>query len=145
MIQYILVQNKVGRTRLAKYFVHYDASERKQLEKEIHRVIMTRSSKQTNFIEFRTNKIVYRRYAGLFFVICCDLEDNELAMIEAIHLFVETLNKYFETVAELNLIFDFHKCNLICDEVFMAGEVQETSKEVILQHVAEVEKAGNFI
>lgn len=61
-------------------------------------------------------------------------------MLEAIHLFVETLNTYFETVCELNLIFDFHKVNLICDEVFLAGEIQETSKEVIINHVSQIDK-----
>ena len=30
-----------------------------------------------------------RRYAGLFFTICVDVNDNELASLEAIHLFVE--------------------------------------------------------
>ena len=41
--------------------------------------------------QFRTYKIVYRRYAGLFFAVCVDANDNELAYLEAIHLFVEVL------------------------------------------------------
>lgn len=41
--------------------------------------------------QFRNHKIVYRRYAGLFFCICVDANDNELAYLEAIHLFVEVL------------------------------------------------------
>ena len=41
--------------------------------------------------QFRNYKIVYRRYAGLFFCICVDANDNELAYLEAIHLFVEIL------------------------------------------------------
>ena len=40
-------------------------------------------------LQFRNFKIVYRRYAGLFFCICVDLEDNNLAYLEAIHNFVE--------------------------------------------------------
>ncbi|TNJ27884.1 AP2 sigma adaptin [Giardia muris] len=140
MIRFLLIQNKLGRTRLAKYYIHYDAAQRHQLEKEIHRLVLARTAKQTNFIEFRSYKIVYRRYAGLIFTICCDLHDNELAMVEAIHLFVETLNTYFESVCEINLIFDFHKVGLICDEVFLAGEIQETSKEVILSHIAQIDK-----
>ena len=40
-------------------------------------------------VQFRNFKIVYRRYAGLFFCICVDLEDNNLAYLEAIHNFVE--------------------------------------------------------
>lgn len=43
--------------------------------------------------QFRSHKIVYRRYAGLFFCVCVDANDNELAYLEAIHLFVEILGK----------------------------------------------------
>lgn len=43
------------------------------------------------YAQYRTWKIVYRRYAGLFFGICVDANDNELAYLEAIHLFVEVL------------------------------------------------------
>jgi len=41
------------------------------------------------FAQFRNFKIVYRRYAGLFFCICVDLEDSNLGYLEAIHNFVE--------------------------------------------------------
>jgi hypothetical protein len=44
--------------------------------------------------QFRNDKIVYRRYAGLFFCVCVDSNDNELAYLEAIHLFVEVLGEY---------------------------------------------------
>lgn len=43
--------------------------------------------------QFRNDKIIYRRYAGLFFCVCVDSNDNELAYLEAIHLFVEVLGK----------------------------------------------------
>ena len=43
--------------------------------------------------QFRNHKIVYRRYAGLFFCVCVDANDNELAYLEAIHLFVEVLGE----------------------------------------------------
>jgi hypothetical protein len=42
-----------------------------------------------NFIEWRDKKIVYKRYASLFFVACVDKDDNELVTLEMIHLFVE--------------------------------------------------------
>jgi AP-2 complex subunit sigma-1 len=43
--------------------------------------------------QFRNYKLVYRRYAGLFFSVCVDANDNELAYLEAIHLFVEVLGE----------------------------------------------------
>lgn len=33
--------------------------------------------------------MVYRRYAGLYFIFCVDATDNELLYLETIHLFVE--------------------------------------------------------
>lgn len=55
-------------------------------------MIVSRDSKQTNFLEFRNYKIIYKRYAGLFFALCVDLNDNELTNLEFIHLFVEVLD-----------------------------------------------------
>lgn len=60
-------------------------------------------------LQFRTYKIIYRRYAGLFFSFCVDVTDNELAYLEGIHLFVEMLDRYFGNVCELDLVFNFHK------------------------------------
>lgn len=40
-------------------------------------------------LQFRNFKIIYRRYAGLYFCICVDVTDNNLAYLEAIHNFVE--------------------------------------------------------
>ena len=60
-------------------------------------------------LQFRNFKIVYRRYAGLYFCICVDISDNNLAYLEAIHNFVEVLNEYFHNVCELDLVFNFYK------------------------------------
>lgn len=59
--------------------------------------------------QFKTNKVIYRRYAGLYFSLCVDVTDNELAYLESIHLFVEILDHYFSNVCELDLVFNFHK------------------------------------
>ena len=59
--------------------------------------------------QFRQYKVVYRRYAGLFFSLCVDVSDNELAHLESIHLFVEVLDHFFSNVCELDLVFNFHK------------------------------------
>jgi len=63
--------------------------------------------------QFRNFKIVYRRYAGLYFCICVDITDNNLAYLEAIHNFVEVLNEYFHNVCELDLVFNFYKVSTV--------------------------------
>lgn len=113
--------------------------------------------------QFRNYKLVYRRYAGLFFSVCVDANDNELAYLEAIHLFVEvlgalissmvsvqalirqppipplSLDSFFGNVCELDLLFNFHKVYAVLDEVFLAGEIQETSKSVVLGRLEHLE------
>jgi AP-2 complex subunit sigma-1 len=54
-------------------------------------------------------KLVYRRYAGLFFIVGVEANDNELAYLEVIHLFVESLDDYFGNVCELDLVYSFYK------------------------------------
>lgn len=39
-------------------------------------MIVMRDSKQTNFLEFKNFKIIYKRYAGLYFILCMDVNDN---------------------------------------------------------------------
>jgi AP-2 complex subunit sigma-1 len=63
-------------------------------------------------MQFGSYKLVYRRYAGLFFTIAVDINDNELVYLETIHLFVELLDKYFSKVCELDIVFNFNKVRM---------------------------------
>ncbi|KAI4667527.1 AP-2 complex subunit sigma [Alternaria viburni] len=136
VLSFILIQNrqedKIGEVD----------EEKVKLKGEVHRLIAPRDQKhQSNFVEFRNmSKIVYRRYAGLFFCACVDTNDNELAYLEAIHFFVEVLDAFFGNVCELDLVFNFYKVYAILDEVFLAGEIEETSKQVVLTRLAHLDK-----
>ena len=76
------------------------------------------------------------RYASLYF--CCAVEecDNELVVLEIIHRYVELLDKYFGSVCELDIIFNFEKAYFMLDELLLGGEVQETSKKNVLKAIA---------
>lgn len=51
-------------------------------------------------------KVVYRRYASLFFVTGITSGDNELITLEIIHRYVEVLDRYFGNVrAQSYLLF----------------------------------------
>jgi hypothetical protein len=76
-----------------------------------------------NFLDWRNLKLVYKRYASLYFVCAIDQADNELLMLDGIHHFVEVLDKHFSNVCELDLVFNFFKAYWLLDEVFLAGEV----------------------
>ncbi|KAF2863010.1 Adaptor protein complex sigma subunit [Piedraia hortae CBS 480.64] len=141
-LSFILVHNRQGKTRLAKYYSAYTDAEKLALKSEIHRLVVPRAQRHTsNFVEFRgSQRIVYRRYAGLFFCACVDASDNELAYLEAMHFFVEVLDSFFRNVCELDLVFNFYKVYAILDEVFLAGEVQETSRSVVLNRLDALDK-----
>lgn len=51
MIRYLLLQNRAGKTRLAKYYVPMDDTEKHTLEYEVHKLIANRDPKFTNFVE----------------------------------------------------------------------------------------------
>ncbi|TIA83669.1 hypothetical protein E3P98_00669 [Wallemia ichthyophaga] len=147
MLRFILVQNRQGKTRLSKWYVPVEDEDKIKLRGEVHRLVAPRDQKhQSNFVEFRNYKVVYRRYAGLFFCVCVDANDNELAYLEIIHLFVEVLvsnfalDAFFSNVCELDLVFNFYKVYAILDEVFLAGEIEETSKQVILNRLEYLER-----
>ena len=82
-------------------------------------------------------KIVYRRYASLFFIAGCDLTDNELITLEIVHRYVEQMDKYYGNVCELDIIFNFQKAYFILDELLLAGEMQESSKKNVLRCISQ--------
>jgi AP-4 complex subunit sigma-1 len=91
--------NKQGQTRLANYYDWLSIDERSTLESEIIRKCLSRTEAQCSFMEYRGMKVIYRRYASLFFIVGVEADDeNELGILEFIHAFVETLDKYFENV-----------------------------------------------
>ncbi|KAI1781847.1 clathrin coat assembly protein ap17 [Ganoderma leucocontextum] len=110
-----------------------DAEEKVRLRGEVHRLVAPRDQKyQSNFVEFRNHKVVYRRYAGLFFCICVDANDNQLAYLEAIHLFVEVLDSFFDNVCDLDLVFNFYKLHCM-DGKFIRRAVLESGKPYVLE------------
>ena len=48
-------------------------------------------------------------------------------------------DSFFGNVCELDLLFNFHKVYSVLDEVFLAGEIQETSKSVVLSRLEALE------
>ncbi|KAE8716809.1 AP-1 complex subunit sigma-2 [Hibiscus syriacus] len=126
-------ENKVGLVFviLMLYEMHFE-----KVIRELSGVILSRGPKLCNFVDWRGFKVVYKRYASLYFCMCIDQDDNELEVLEIIHHFVEILDRYFGSVCELDLIFNFHKAYYLLDELLLAGELQESSKKTVARLIA---------
>lgn len=141
-LKFVLLVNKQGQTRLAKYSDQsMSVEERRVLEGEIVRKCLARAEKQCSFVEHRNYKIIYRRYASLFFLVGIDNDENELAILEFIHCLVETLDRYFSNVCELDLMFNLEMAHFVVDEMLMNGCIVETNKQNVLAPVQLLDKA----
>ncbi|XP_043708075.1 AP-1 complex subunit sigma-2-like [Telopea speciosissima] len=136
MIHFVLLISRQGKVRLTKWYSLYSQKERSKVLRELSGDILSRGPKLCNFVEWRGYKVVYKRYASLYFCMCTNQEDNELEILEIIHHFVEILDRYFGSVCELDLIFNFHKAYYILDEILIAGELQESSKKTVARLIA---------
>ena len=138
-IQFILLLNKQGRTRLSKWYSSVEEEEKVKIEREIYRTMILRDSKHSNFIDFRNYKVIYKKYASLYFIFCVDTFENELSIMEFIHLFVETLDKFFGSVCELDVVYNFYKVYSVIDELIVGGEIIETCREKVVKKLRAVE------
>lgn len=103
MLKFVLMVNKQGQTRLAEYYEFLSIEERTALEAEIIRKCLSRTETQVrpcwghaplcvaptpspapafqcSFMEYRGMKVVYRRYASLFFIAGVEL-DGEVRLL----------------------------------------------------------------
>lgn len=144
MIQFILLVNKQGQTRLAEYTNYMSIKERITLEGELVRKCLSRNNQQCSFLEHRKYKVIYRRYASLYFIIGLDVDEeiNELAYLEFIHNLVETMDKYFENVCELDIMFNIEKAHIIVQEFIQNGCVVDCNKANILAPLQNLDKLG---
>jgi AP-4 complex subunit sigma-1 len=141
-IKFILMVNKQGQTRLASYYEWLPVEHRIALESEIIRRCLWRSEYQCSFLEYRGYRIIYRRYASLFFVVAVDGdEENELGILEFIHSLVETMDKYFDSVCELDIMFHIDKAYYIVDEMVANGAIVENNKSNIVKPLALMDKS----
>jgi len=69
-----------------------------------------------------------------------DQQESDLGILDLIQVFVETLDKCFENVCELDLIFHSDRVNYMLDEIIMAGMVLETNISSILSSINEQNK-----
>ncbi|XP_017486879.1 PREDICTED: AP-3 complex subunit sigma-like [Rhagoletis zephyria] len=141
MIHAVLIFNTSGKPRLVKFYDYYSPDIQQQITEQTFRVISNRSHAECHFVEtdlkngIRSSDLLlmYRQYATLYVVFCVDKAENELAILDLIQIFVEAMDRCFESVCELDIIFNMDKIHYILNEIIMGGLVIETNLEEILE------------
>ncbi|KAF6817797.1 AP-3 complex subunit sigma [Colletotrichum sojae] len=79
--------------------------------------------------------VTYRNYATLYFIVISTSTESPLALIDLIQVYVEALDKLFENVCELDLIFNFETLHATLGEMIVGGVVIETNLDRIVSGV----------
>ncbi|UJR23831.1 hypothetical protein I4U23_026807 [Adineta vaga] len=146
MIKAILVFNNSAKPRLVKFFEHYSEEIQQRILREIYQLVSKRDDHVCNFLEGGSIigendcRLIYRHYATLYFIFCVDSSESELGILDLIQVFVETLDKCFENVCELDLIFHADKVHYILQEICLGGMVLETNLNEIIARFDEQSK-----
>jgi len=154
MIHAVLIFNTSGVPRLTKYYTPLSQSQQ-DLTKKIFSLVSVRSATLCNFLDapelesFLVSKenheeklrVVYRNYATLYFVFVVDAAESELGVLDLIQVFVESLDRAFENVCELDLVFHFDEVHHILSEIIQGGLVLETNVDEIDHAVQSAAKA----
>jgi len=133
----MLLFSRQGKVRLQKWFEAYPEKVKKKICHDVMNKVLARKPKVSSVVDYKDMKIVYKRYVSLYF--CCAIDDNEneLITLEIIQRYVELLDKYFGSVCELDIIFNFERAYFMLDEFVLGGHVCETSKKAVLKAVSE--------
>jgi len=150
MIHAVLIFNTSGVSRFTKFYTPLHQSAQSVVQKTFS-LVSVRPPGLCNFLDapeledflgFKGDAderwtVVYRSYATLYFVFVVDGAESELGVLDLIQVFVESLDRAFENVCELDLVFHFDEVHHILAEIVQGGLVLETNVEEIDHTVQE--------
>lgn len=169
MINAVLVFNNNGQPRLTKFYTQLvcleihahlilltltqDTNTQQSLLSQIFNLVSTRPASACNFLPLppllapsgssnspdAPTQITYRHYATLYFILISTSTESPLALLDFIQVFVEALDRLFENVCELDLIFGFETLHAVLGEMLVGGVVVETSLDKIVTGVRDSE------
>jgi AP-3 complex subunit sigma len=147
MIKGIIIVNNHGNPRLTKFYQSVDTEGQQQsVIRRIFQQVSNRPDSFCNYLEgiipeWGDNiKLIYRHYATLYFVFAVDSQESDLGILDLIQVFVEALDKCFENVCELDLIFHSDRVHYILDEIVMGGMVLETNIAAVMQSIKDQDR-----
>jgi AP-3 complex subunit sigma len=132
MIKSLLIFNTRGQARFLKFFDGCPVETQQKFQREIFQMVSKRDVTSCNVIEHEDMKVLYRQYATLYFALVIDENESEYDIYEFIHGLVQCLDRHFENVCELDLIFHSDKISQIVNEVLMGGFIVERNIETVV-------------
>ncbi|KAJ8572266.1 hypothetical protein K7X08_008777 [Anisodus acutangulus] len=132
MMKGVILMNDKGKPRLVKFYDYHPAEKQRELIRRLYGVLSSRAENVINFVKVDSlfgsdARLVYKTYATLHILFIFDF-------------FVETMDKCFSNVRELDKVFNFNKVHAILDEIILGGQVLETSSSEVVKAVEEISK-----
>ena len=92
--------------RLCRFYEQLGVDKQTELCQTVYKIVTGRPDHLCSFVDDEKTfgpdtKLVYRHFATLYFCILSDRSESELAMLDLIQVYVETLDRVFENVCEL--------------------------------------------
>ena len=142
MIHAVLVINNFGKPRLLKFYTRTPEQQQQQIVRELFATLTARSTAASSFVDAArwfdgvpSARVVYRQYATLYFCMVIDSAESELGILDLVQVLVETLDRHFKNVCELDLVFNYPKVHYVVDEMIVGGLVVETNPSEILEQL----------
>ena len=146
MIKAFIIINNMGKIRLLRFYNHMKEDEQQKVVRDLYALLCKRNVKSTNIIAIPQNiwgekgiTAVSRTYATLSFICVFDDNENELYIHSMIQKLVEVLDKSFENVCELDLVFHSDKVHYILNEFIQAGLILNDDASNIVKILREQE------
>ncbi|SCU85802.1 LADA_0D09802g1_1 [Lachancea dasiensis] len=159
MIHSVLIFNKKAQPRLVKFYTPVELPKQKILIQQVYDLISQRNSEfQSSFLTTPPSllhagsndldndqviQVIYKNYATLYFTFIVDDQESELAILDLIQTFVESLDRCFAEVNELDLIFNWQTLESVLEEIVQGGMVIETSVPKIVAAVDQLNRSSN--
>jgi len=140
MILAFMIINNFGKPRLLKFYKQTPEQKQQLIVRELFATLTARAETASSFIDaskwFEPGvRIIYRQYATLYFCMVIDHSESELGILDLVQVLVETLDRHFKSVCELDIIFNSPQVHWVVDEMIVGGLVVETNPAEILEAI----------
>ena len=123
-MDFILLINKQGKVRLVKWY--REGIDGDKIIKELSTLIPMRKKNMSNIYEMGGMKVIYKRFASLYFIVGIGKDSNELIVSDMIQRYVEVMDREYGSVCELDIVFNYQLAYNILNELVIEGKFYDT-------------------